>query len=230
MRACKSFPVAPISIHTPREGSDPKPAATTPSAADFNPHSPRGERRPSRAARRRPNIFQSTLPARGATKKMGLDLHLNSYFNPHSPRGERHTWIPYSSCLCDFNPHSPRGERPILGKMLDTSFDFNPHSPRGERLKSHGFRWSPYNISIHTPREGSDWDFDFPVLFVLQFQSTLPARGATHFLPARGTLRTISIHTPREGSDRLTTCTMKFQRQFQSTLPARGATTGNTAR
>ena len=86
--------------------------------------------------------------------------------------------------------------------------------------------WPPATrrpISIHAPREGSDVVRPVPVEQTSAFQSTLPARGATHFgkpsgqrpgfqstLPARGATASvipnvqtavISIHAPREGSD-----------------------------
>ena len=81
-------------------------------------------------------------------------------------------------------------------------------------------------ISIHTPREGSDelsYTMQNPscyfnphsprgerLLFglvyqkIIIFQSTLPARGATIFFQFSGIHKVISIHTPREGSDYLT--------------------------
>ena len=86
-------------------------------------------------------------------------------------------------------------------RLTKRSKNFNPHSPCEERLKP-----------------------DLSVLKDMQFQSTLPLRGATiggfqHFVPAE-----ISIHTPLAGSDEgLDTgkCTVLT---FQSTLPLRGAT------
>ena len=79
-----------------------------------------------------------------------------------------------------------------------------------------------------------------------QFQSTLPARGATDAYSVRLLIKRISIHAPRTGSDptpapvpdttqisihaprtgsdgRASTST-RFASRFQSTLPARGAT------
>ena len=58
-----------------------------------------------------------------------------------------------------------------------------------------------------------------------QFQSTLPARGATCNNPRSAHDRLISIHAPRTGSDRVPGCTKRPRGgRFQSTLPARGAT------
>ena len=101
--------------------------------------------------------------------------------------------------------------------------NFNPHSPRGERPDMAKWQAERLQISIHTPREGSDKLVLLKIRITNKFQSTLPARGATQSaavpggasqfqstLPARGATKrirpndcyfTISIHTPREGSD-----------------------------
>ena len=60
-------------------------------------------------------------------------------------------------------------------------------------------------ISIHAPRTGSDATQDAIRRLNAEFQSTLPARGATHTVAASKHSRPI----------------------FQSTLPARGATVSN---
>ena len=102
---------------------------------------------------------------------------------------------------------------------------FNPHSPRGERRRRY-----------------------WPTCPIREFQSTLPARGATCDDPVALADSIISIHTPREGSDYI--CSAKTfghpdfnphsprgerlsrvsprrcRHRFQSTLPARGATFG----
>ena len=103
------------------------------------------------------------------------------------------------------------------------------------------------DISIHAPREGSDFGLEESRIEFWTFLSTLPARGATvtrlyllyrkiHFYPRspRGERLfqglvflvdlIISIHAPREGSDcpyLIYSCTSHL---FLSTLPARGAT------
>ena len=57
-----------ISIHAPRTGSDGRPAPERSRAGHFNPRSPHGERRIRFTTCRPSSSFQSTLPARGATK------------------------------------------------------------------------------------------------------------------------------------------------------------------
>ena len=170
--------------------------------------------------------FQSTLPARGATKGIeeyqkavrisihapregsdtaqGKEPDADHHFNPRSPRGERPCAFPHSLHLPgDFNPRSPRGERQTGKREPDVfTLDFNPRSPRGERpSSSKSLRPICRKISIHAPREGSDLHLHTP-----------------------SSQQDISIHAPREGSD--IHCKGFFTRQvkFQSTLPARGAT------
>ena len=78
-----------ISIHAPREGSDFGKCFFGFFFCNFNPRSPRGER-PVIALGAVPHIvFQSTLPARGATRKPPTAASRAVYFNPRSPRGER---------------------------------------------------------------------------------------------------------------------------------------------
>ena len=59
---------ADISIHAPREGSDDRLRRQSRNVCDFNPRSPRGERLPAPVCFPHFPRFQSTLPARGATR------------------------------------------------------------------------------------------------------------------------------------------------------------------
>ena len=102
-----------ISIHAPREGSDagvlPPPVKVdlyfnprSPRGErhkqrpdmpvvdnNFNPRSPRGERLYQLSSTEDEPQFQSTLPARGATRGRSRRSIFYFYFNPRSPRGER---------------------------------------------------------------------------------------------------------------------------------------------
>ena len=146
-------------------------------------------------------IFQSTLPARGATKQTQKTRLTCFYFNPHSPRGERRECVALeianclfqstlpargatdgldnAPCRCKISIHTPReGSDPTtVGRKFRCS-NFNPHSPRGERQET--------ILSMDMTTE---------------FQSTLPARGATEARLFGRLVYLISIHTPREGSD-----------------------------
>ena len=124
----------------------------------FNPRSPHGERRkPQRKAPRR-LAFQSTLPARGATGKVCADSARYGYFNPRSPHGERLSVIWEEIEEANISIHAPR-----------TGSDV--HVCEVVHNAAH--------ISIHAPRTGSDGFFRVALRLFLQFQSTLPARGAT---------------------------------------------------
>ena len=79
-----------ISIHAPREGSDPWPH----SSLNFS------------------LVFLSTLPARGATApQVAKVCHHVTNFYPRSPRGERRMNGFSASAFLHFYPRSPRGER-----------------------------------------------------------------------------------------------------------------------
>ncbi len=146
-------------------------------------------------------IFQSTLPMRGATlaEVQADEPHLISIHAPHAgsdedlhdPGAVRPISIhaPHAGSDCrrtrcrrsrrNFNPRSPCGERLECHRHLPLSCeDFNPRSPCGERP-----------VSDIDPELG------------IEFQSTLPMRGATLHEPhAVGAVR-ISIHAPHAGSD-----------------------------
>ena len=62
----------------------------------------------------------------------------------------------------------------------------------------------------------------------LEFQSTLPVRGATATPSPFRFWDSISIHAPREGSDGYKIFQFLLPVLFQSTLPVRGATCGST--
>ena len=83
--ASTNFLHAKISIHAPREGSDPNGLNGSRSASNFNPRSPGGERRCKRASGEVTPKFQSTLPGRGATGR-GRAGAGGEYISIHAPR------------------------------------------------------------------------------------------------------------------------------------------------
>ena len=84
---------------------------------------------------------------------------------------------------------------------MGASGNFNPRSPHGERLKRPVIV-SLQAISTHAPRTGSDAETLKAEYNPIEFQPTLPARGAT----------------------RIARQLFPFLQIFQPTLPARGAT------
>ena len=171
-----------ISIHAPRAGSDGEKAKPFGGALYFNPRSPCGERRngadiytaprqnfnprsPCGERRYRAkvtvgkDIFQSTLPVRGATRRCTKKQCIASKFQStlpvrgatmdrrgaacisgisiHAPRaGSDMPDIRKTHRYDDFNPRSPCGERRSSYKSsLLYPCDFNPRSPCGERRR-----------------------------------------------------------------------------------------------
>ena len=149
------------------------------------------------------DIFQSTLPVRGATERLLCGCRRLSKISIHAPRaGSDYVF-----------------SVPTLG-----IYYFNPRSPCGERHYYYILYMLYKRISIHAPRAGSDQIRINFIAILSRFQSTLPVRGATrrascpsqevrYFNPRspcgerRGlscgffdTVK-ISIHAPRAGSD-----------------------------
>ena len=124
----------PISIHAPRTGSDGTRRSSCGSRSNFNPRSPHGERRACKAQLSATCQFQSTLPARGATRNAGL-YYRGCNISIHAPRTGSD-----AMALCCFLRHNEfQSTLPARGA---TSC----------RLRiSDGWR-----ISIHAPRTGSD--------------------------------------------------------------------------
>ena len=78
-----------ISIHAPREGGDINDLNFDSDIYDFNPRPPRGGRPMSGASTTGIARFQSTPPARGATKPVSAQSRSDRNFNPRPPRGGR---------------------------------------------------------------------------------------------------------------------------------------------
>ena len=148
-----------------------------------------------------PRRFQSTLPARGATVHARC-LQEDLYFNPRSPHGERREQLLAAVSFCAISIHAPRTGSDRGNPAFRPSYrNFNPRSPHGERRRSS--QPSPFPLHYFNPRSphGERRERAAAPTEKQRFQSTLPARGAT-FAPV-----------VLDATDR-----------FQSTLPARGAT------
>ena len=144
--------------------------------------------------------FQSTLPAWGATSSAAFSSCCAS-ISIHAPRvGSDLAHDNTHPFVLNFNPRSPRGERQGRAAELQRRQHFNPRSPRGERRRT---------SSLSAP--------------VIVFQSTLPAWGATSQHASFYETCLISIHAPRVGSDPRAE-NLVPRAVFQSTLPAWGAT------
>ena len=169
-------------------------------------------------------IFQSTPPARGATRTLVASADLVWYFNPRPPRGGRPISAKSRTNNLYFNPRPPRGGRQPLRQLCPEKSEFQSTPPARRATLTFWAISSVVWISIHAPREGGDLAVDDVSHEMNGFQSTPPARGATSLLlparyrpinfnprPPRGGRRAfslvsyrgylISIHAPREGGD-----------------------------
>ena len=192
-----------ISIHAPRTGSDPRHGDGARVPRHISIHAPRtGSDALRRASSARSRSFQSTLPARGATRLSFSSTIIFKHFNPRSPHGERRIQRQINAHIAIISIHAPR-----TGSDSETSQAVVCRS-----------------ISIHAPRTGSDIRLARACNISALFQSTLPARGATLQLNFYGQQAYISIHAPRTGSDDMLEEYSSAYQTFQSTLPARGAT------
>ena len=147
-------------------------------------------------------LFQSTLPAKGATMNAGDVMAMIQFQSTLPAKGATQGSHRAGSCHPGFNPRSPRRER---------------HESIGLVLQGVQFQSTLPAKGATARRSGC--------ILRNVFQSTLPAKGATFSWIKLALHGTVSIHAPREGSD---VCMPGFGRcsasRFQSTLPAKGAT------
>ena len=128
----------------------------------------------------RPTAFLSTLPARGATRLLlldlgqvvisihapreGSDVHLEMLaggaplISIHAPREGSDQDLAADQRILHISIHAPReGSDPRPGPPCKSRSYFYPRSPRGERRGKPAPADGHRTISIHAPREGSDW-------------------------------------------------------------------------
>ena len=200
---CRVVVEVVISIHAPRTGSDVREADVDGQLLDFNPRSPHGERQLFRPFLHAFCLFQSTLPARGATSASCLEQFDFEEFQSTLPARGATEKRAEAARIGKISIHAPRtgsdgGQRRGRGAGMRISI----HAPRtGSDDIDSLYLLCWYAISIHAPRTGSDLLPRVRLGQTSGFQSTLPARGAT--------LECVKI---------------AGESGFQSTLPARGAT------
>ena len=146
--------------------------------------------------------FQSTLPARGATRAVdpiGRSLTISIHAprtGSDAPGSGHHQGGQFQSTL------PARGATPQRKALLACAAPFQSTLPARGATTRNTCRLNADIISIHAPRTGSD------------DRTEINHIGLT----------CISIHAPRTGSDTSSACPSGTSKRFQSTLPARGAT------
>ncbi len=214
-----------VSIHAPREGSDRNGSSPGSRGGCFNPRSPRRERpypvvhhgafamfqstlpakgatNEGRPCRSHQLTFQSTLPAKGATLEAGEYQAIVRFQSTLPAKGATSPVATYL-VLSRVSIHAPReGSDLTPWQTLLHRNSFNPRSPRRERPRALLASLTRSEVSIHAPREGSDLAHLETEHKLGKFQSTLPAKGATRRRQQEPHVSLVSIHAPREGSDR----------------------------
>ena len=217
-----------ISIHAPREGSDPAVCNPAARGRDFYPRSPRGERQSPMTTFCSLVRFLSTLPARGATQQRPLWYHRARFLSTLPARGATYGATSAEAIEYEFLSTLPaRGATINALQALGTALHFYPRSPRGERLPAFlSSRSLPGNFYPRSPRGERRQKIMFRGADDPIFLSTLPARGATR--RSAGRTRPAGYFYPRSPrGERLGFAQGHASSStFLSTLPARGATWG----
>ena len=190
-----------ISIHAPRTGSDGIKCVVCSQQDEFQSTLPARGATGASASAATDWAFQSTLPARGATYHLARMAGVK-FISIHAPRtGSDKRARAGGASGAHFNPRSPHGERQMHRRQKWISNQFQSTLPARGATFSEEEAAAYIMISIHAPRTGSDdakeegrqdrrnfnprsphgerRDNAQIVPFVQQFQSTLPARGAT---------------------------------------------------
>ena len=192
-----------ISIHAPRTGSDLSSQNAT-SRPAISIHAPRtGSDNPSALFGYEIEAFQSTLPARGATRCFARPPRNPSDFNPRSPHGERRAQLPLRPAQIPISIHAPRTGSDVLLFRACARLDlFQSTLPARGATGSHKPRHHNWEISIHAPRTGSDLPWpSADSQAVRDFNPRSPHGERLDGVHRVLILLTISIHAPRTGSD-----------------------------
>ena len=217
-----------ISIHAPRTGSD----ITVTIAVEIH------------------EVFQSTLPARGATTPQEVTLTSKTFQSTLPARGAT------ADKRCNQLRKRFQSTLPARGATVSAVYNFlyekfqSTLPARGATIPTEEMT-DPDGISIHAPRTGSDAhggkpasarrDFNprsphgerrtqvMTTSSSLTFQSTLPARGATMKQERASRICLFQSTLPARGATVSSNSIIKTK-TFQSTLPARGATMPSAGR
>ena len=146
-------------------------------------------------------IFQSTLPAWGATSRKRTISKCSTFQSTLPAWGATRTSSALQSSNAKFQSTLPAwGATIALGCDTQVTI-FQSTLPAWGATSRMYMRYRFIKISIHAPRVGSDNIHPVTGEIELGFQSTLPAWGATAIYQAQGFSLRISIHAPRVGSD-----------------------------
>ena len=147
-------------------------------------------------------LFQSTLPARGATDGCNPDALRVEDFNPRSLHGERRRRARSGRNRAYFNPRSLHGERPVRRDVPPPCVAISIHAPcTGSDIRGKSRNYLK-QISIHAPCTGSDGRRQ-EIYNSGAISIHAPCTGSDLTAERYVELTRISIHAPCTGSDAL---------------------------
>ena len=169
--------------------------------------------------------FQSTPPARGATRRYDDNRQGRRDFNPRPPRGGRPQAASAACCNWIFQSTPPtRGATPSRQRRL-LQLDISIHAPHEGGDGAVGFNGAHgVSISIHAPREGGDCRPSAQTQAEKPFQSTPPARGATVGFVSDDALNIFQSTPPARGGDGARMDRLTDIKNFNPRPPRGGAT------
>ena len=145
-----------VSIHAPRAGGDPRPRLRRSRGYCFNPRPPRGGRRVEPVAGSGPDMFQSTPPARGATR-LPVEPRRDVSVSIHAPRAGGDVRRRESPDRAHgFNPRPPRGGRRRARQTTARPTRFQSTPPARGATRALWLDAGLVDVSIHAPRAGGD--------------------------------------------------------------------------
>ena len=230
-----------VSIHASRAGRDHGPDPARRDGVRFNPRVPRGTRPARRTVMMRAYRFQSTRPARDATRVDRRNGGGEMFQSTRPARDATRSGSGFAARCRSFNPRVPRGTRPRSGirhknmagfqstrPARDATRNrgagrlvrrcFNPRVPRGTRLQRRPGTHRGLTVSIHASRAGRDNGYMAMLKTERVFQSTRPARDATR--DVRPANRTGARFNPRVPRGTRPGCPVRCPRRFRVSIHA----------
>ena len=122
-----------------------------------------------------------------------------SFISIHAPReGSDAVIVYFLSFLSNFNPRSPRGERPDAPQRHNRTARFQSTLPARGATTSTCFLSLIWIISIHAPREGSDFQIVGVVFGIRDFNPRSPRGERRYTSPClRPSSRNFNPRSPR---------------------------------
>ena len=212
----------------------------------FNPRRPRGRRRSRDWRRAHRHVFQSTPPARAATRRIRRQVRVASVsihaaraggdvavmvamaymrrVSIHAARAGGDDDAALGQPICSFNPRRPRGRRHAERDAISAASAFQSTPPTRAATRRPSDNTVPDVVSIHAAHAGGDVSGRTGIQLSQRFNPRRPrGRRLGGMRPSRRSA--VSIHAAHAGGDTTACATVAGSVPFQSTPPTRAATT-----